>query len=177
MIGGTVDPEMAMALAVGMLENAKFKYEVRSDREEIWVPFGSAAVYIQAESATVEGHTYLTFQVPLVQDLRITKQSSLKILSWLNQQNLQSRGFRFALTPQEPSSEGTANRSAVEMRFEVLAEHLQEEELVHAVRWLGTQADLLDDKFIEEFGGSNHQQSMRASKAVNTSKDGAGVDI
>lgn len=157
-----MDQEMAMTLAIGMLENEGLKYNLRPDKKEAVVHWVNSSTFVSTEVGTVSNKVFVTFTTPLVTDFRLTDKNRLKAYEWVNEKNSRFRSCRFSLVPETPKVGAKSSNAHVRMEYELLADNLHQAEFSHVLNWIGLTAEKLDGEFIADFGGKTHKESVEA---------------
>ena len=153
-----MDEQMALNLVIGIMQKRKVIFQIHPSGNEVRVPQGTSATYLRAERGNPSGRIFITFRSPLVNDIKLTARSEAKFFRWINAKNGGNRLCRLvAADPPMPAPAKSASRTMnLEMEYELLAEALHEDVVMHVLQWFWMLADRFDDEAVKEFGGKRH---------------------
>ena len=104
-----------------------------------------ASASLQLGFTPIGTQTLLTMRAPVLRELPRDPDRSEEILLELNSRNCQSHFAKWALHQEH---------RAIVVEYDMLADHLQEDELMTALATLARLADQHDDVLQQRFGGS-----------------------
>lgn len=148
----------------GILSMNNVPFQISDDKQSFLVPSGSAGVIISFDDWR-DSSTIVTLRAVVLEQVDDSDERRLKILEALNEKNRTAPFGCFYFD---------AERKYVVLDYQLLADHLQEPELLNALGALGVTADKLDDELREAIGSGVLASAAWAAAQAAASDAGAG---